>query len=372
MRYAPLALLIAVSAGLNGCAARRSTSGHWQLFSVENGHILAPPVLPVEKVMQLAHARSVTSGGPECGIDSPEISLTWARTVARVNLRWKGVPEHVLVRGRNGPLDGMPEQDLSWWTRFGERLSAREHAGCLADGEAETLARRIAESLTLPSDTLNNLRYGDTARNGFLDMGPRLALKSISPLQDQRSFETVHYMLEPRGNGVRLAVRTIDHERNGKVRRVSHAEAPVIKIGNSACFVRYFFRTWRVSGNRRIALLAAARRDLLAPFTKRFEADPERFCASMLKSEGTCVAVPDSAVVTPEVKTHVNGQVMFIPFGGTIADILRAAKVRQLAAVLPSLTVQRVYNGVLYPIDFDRTRLEILRVVVVGGEDIRW
>ncbi len=325
--------------------------------------------------MRLKDARSVVNAKADCGIDTPEIALAWAGRTARVTVRWRDASEPVVVKGAKGRLQGSPVQDLTWWTGFSDTLAQREHAGCLAAGEAEALTRRIVDNLTLPSGTAYNLRYGNTALSGYLDLESQFALKSISPLRETnpRSFETVYYDLSARRDGgVRIAIRTVEHESEGKVRRVPRPELPAIKLGDSARFVRYFFRTWRVAGDRRIALLAATRRELVDPLTKRFEADPEAFCAAVPSSEATCVAVSKDAVVAPEVKVRANGRALSTPVGSTVADVLRAAKVRDMMAPLSTLRVQRPYNGTLRPVEFDHTQPEILRVVLAGGEDIRW
>ena len=56
----------------------------------------------------------------------------------------------------------------------------------------------------------------------------------------------------------------------------------------------------------------------------------------------------------------------------TSAKLLRTAGVRQPQTVVQGLQVLRPYEGALAPVEFDRTRPDILNLTLIGGEEIRW
>jgi hypothetical protein len=182
----------------------------------------------------------------------------------------------------------------------------------------------------------------------------------------------VNYDLKPDRGGVRLSLRSAEQVRGGTTARVRRPATEAITLPDSARFLRFFFRMWQVSGDRRIALLAVSRKELLEPLTQQFEADPERMCGSLGPQNGGCIALPKEMALNPELKVLANGQTVYVPIGGTLFGVLRSQGVRQFEGVLPRLTVRRPWEGRLLPVEFDRSRADILSLVLIGGEDIRW
>jgi len=66
------------------------------------------------------------------------------------------------------------------------------------------------------------------------------------------------------------------------------------------------------------------------------------------------------------------GKEVRVPAGTSLAEAIRAAGERTPANVLPTLAVQRVHGGALVPVEFDRTKQDILALPLRGGENIRW
>jgi hypothetical protein len=370
---------------LAGCAPRQTPLLKWQLQPGRDGLILTPPHPAGGAVLELKKARSVQSKGAECEIAGAQIRLAWKGRNARVNVDASAVaaaPEIAL----KGPQAAVGEQvrDLSWWPQFREQLSRREQQGCLAHGEAELVAGRIVQNLPLPPMLAYKLRYGDYLMDGFLDLGPRFALKSVSPLlkpgvekyrapADVAGYETAYYDVQQSGDGsLRIALRSVEQLVGRATSKKPRTTGTPLRIAGSARYVRLFFRTWRISGDYRIALLATRDPGLLDTMTAEFEKDPERFCRESNPARATCLSVPMEMTLTAEMKLRVNGKPAYVPIGGNVGELLRSAGVRQPQTVVAGLQVLRPYEGALAPVEFDRTRPDILNLTLIGGEEIRW
>lgn len=366
-------MAVALAFTLAGCAARQKPLTNFQLRAAGDSHILVPPLPPKGRIVQLEKARSVKKASSSCNVAIPEIRLTWHGTTAQIDVSPEAIGPlgKVIVNGGKGPLVGEPVRDLTWWTSFGKELEQREKNGCLATGEAERLSRRIVDNLALSSGLAYELRYGSHMMLGYLDLEPQFSLKSVAPLGV--GFETLSYDLKPYRGGVKIALRSVEHRTGGKVENPRTPTAPLLNLPDSARYLRYFFRTWKITGDRRIALLATSRPELLDQLTKQFEADPETFCKSVNASQASCLAVPNDTILVPEIMVRVNGKVVTYILGrGTVGSVLHSAGVRQPEDVLQKLTVLRPYGTIMLPVEFDRSRRDILSMVLIGREEIRW
>jgi len=171
---------------------------------------------------------------------------------------------------------------------------------------------------------------------------------------------------------LKIALRSVDQLVGRNNTKKAKPTGSPLRIANSARYVRLFFRTWRISGDYRIALLATREVGLMDAMSSEFEKDPERFCRNTNPDRATCLSVPMEMMLTAEMRLRVNGKPAYVPVGGNVAEVLRTAGVRQPQSVLQSLQVLRPYEGALTPVEFDRTRPDILALTLIGGEDIRW
>ena len=55
----------------------------------------------------------------------------------------------------------------------------------------------------------------------------------------------------------------------------------------------------------------------------------------------------------------------------TVRTVIQTAKARP-DAVLPTLAITKQYAGKQAPVEFDRTKPDILGMVLTGNEEIRW
>jgi hypothetical protein len=349
MRGIPIILFTLLTA----CASRQGAL-KWRLQPARDGLMLTPPQSTANPTLQLKKARAVVRRNPACNLVSPQIQLAWRGRTAQVKVDEAAVaaaPEIAL----KGPLAAVGEQvrDLSWWPHFREQLVRSEQQGCLAHGESELLAGRIVQNLPLPPMLAYKLRYGDYLADGHLDLGPKFALKSVSPL-------------------LKLVLRSVEHLTGRTTVKVPRPVGTPLRIADMSRYVRLFFRAWRISGDYRIALLATRESGTLDAMTAEFEQDPERFCRETNPNRATCLSVPMEMTLTAEMKVRANGKPAYVVVGGNVAELLRNVGVREPRTVAQTLQVLRPYEGALLPVEFDRTRPDIFNLTLIGGEEIRW
>lgn len=300
----------------------------------------------------------------------------------------------LLSTDRDALIKNPPGWLSTWAAKYGERE-------CVSAAEAFWLPSRIAEALPLNPATARTLIYGDP-KTGRLDLSPAIRIRVISPIlratappgasaltavqtsgdghtlnltvkssPDLLGYESAWYALKPRKAGPALTIEPISAQANvgkqvvdeGAPRRNYFTFSPV------ASYFRLFFLTRVSRADHDIAVLGARTPTELERLTERFEANPDT-CAA--EPAGTCVLIPAEVAVLPHVTVSVNGDTSTIWAGATLADVVRLRGVADPKTVLPTLTVRRPYGRGLMPVQFDRTEGAILRLPLIGGEDMRW
>lgn len=244
----------------------------------------------------------------------------------------------------------------------------------------------------------DRLLHADPVRGRYVDLDSNYRLKVISPIVSDGAastslisdpisitghgrsiqvdakassaligYETAWYALSPRqdGPGLRVIPASIESHINATVQREASPRTNYFQFGPSAAYYRMFFLTRISQADHDIAVLAAPTRDALDAQTAKFEADPS-LCASA--EDRMCVVIPGHTAVSPHVAVVVNGKEVAVPVGAR----LRAVTPPRKEAILRTLTVRRLYNGSLIPVDFDRTDAAIFDLPLTGGEEIRW
>ena len=375
---------------LAGCAAR--PAGAWRLRPLERGHLLIPPLPPRTtnpelQVLVLKNARQPHGSAAACGVVSPEIRLDWRGRTAVVQVSSKALepPQEVVLVGPH-TLRGSVALDLRWFAAFQEKLKELEgNHRCMASGEAGLLAGHIVERLTVPSSLAYELRYGNYVMTGYLDLEPQFRLKTVAPfrtpgvktvgrVEDMHGWETAWFELERRSDGgLRVRLRRAEVTIGGKVsRRAQASTATALSVPAEARYLRMFFRSWSVSQDRRLALLATPEPGQLDVATQRFEANPEGFCRAPEPAGTFCVTIPTDTALSAELKAQANGRIQTVPVRGSLWDLLKESGVQNPRSVLGSLKVKRPYEGTLAPVEFDRSRPDILGLILIGGEEVSW
>jgi hypothetical protein len=96
--------------------------------------------------------------------------------------------------------------------------------------------------------------------------------------------------------------------------------------------------------------------------------------AALLAGTGpcaNCVAVPRAMGVNPYQAVMVNGGEVRVALGATLERVIAAAG-RRPADVMATLQVSKRFAGKMIPIEFARTKPDVLGLVMEGNEEIRW
>ncbi|MBL0156252.1 MAG: hypothetical protein IPP47_03995 [Bryobacterales bacterium] len=359
----------------------------WTLKPAPRGHILAPPGAdPRKDVFVIKAARSARNFlGSACTLETNEVSLQWRGHDAKFRanvVSLAPLPGSLATAtrpdGSTAPLGGQTVITSNWFEEIlRPALQKQVTAGCLTAAELAALDRRLIDHLALPSAALYRLRFGEFTLNGYVDVTDQFRLRTVEPVREHGAvigYLTSFYLLAKAPDGGVL-VSAGDSETNIQARLTAGkaSDSELLHLPAGATWLRLFFRTWSSTQDRRIALIAAPSAAERERASREFEADPEGYCAGAAKTRGVaCVSVPEEMVLGPELRVFARGSDAFAPVGGTLNDVLRGAGLRDPKTALATLQVLRPYEGKLVPINFDRTKTEILGLVLIGGEQITW
>ena len=376
MHRLPLGALVIFSVAFSACAVRQTRPATYRYVN----HILIPPGV---KDASLAQRKLTIPVSANCSASEGGVELHRSGRSIRVTIDRTALIAH----------------PPGWLSDWGVSL---EKQRCLAVGDGLALANRITEVLPLDPGIAYDLLHASMTSAGYIDVGPEHRLKVTSPIlrrdatsdsaaigsptvseqggkltvemrasADFLGYETAWYAVEPYANraGARIVPISIEDHIDGNTSRADKPRFNYFQFAADAAYYRMFYLTRLSQADHDIDVLAASTRAGLEEQTKRLEADPG-LCARNVSR--TCAAVPREIAVTPYVLVTVNGLERTIPIGGTVRAALKAAGVSRAEGVLPTLQVERRYAGRLTPVIFDRTRPDILDLLLTGREEIRW
>jgi hypothetical protein len=137
-------------------------------------------------------------------------------------------------------------------------------------------------------------------------------------------------------------------------------------------FYRLFFLTRRSPQDHDILLLGARDRQAIEAHSDAIRKKGEAVCSTLQSADVHCVKIPMHSAVSAELRVKAKDRFIYVPFGGTVNDALRAAGLQRPADAMPTLKVTRPYAKTLAPVEFDATRPDVLQLVLIGGEEISW
>ena len=347
---------------LTACAVRQPAPRNWRLA----GRTLVPPE-----------------------VASPD--LAEARFTARLSLRRNCLESDAVTVARHRSRitvtvhrEALLRQPRGWLAAWIDRA---ETEGCLPAGQGMSFAARILESLPLPAGAAHGLMRAD-GRTNYVDLIAGNRLQVVTPIlrpgspvdtadrpmkvsgtdkslvvemeapPDLIGFETALYDLQPKpaGRGSTIVPVSAQVHVDGKVEAKPGPAANLFRFPPDVGFYRLFYK----ADQSEILALAATRAGLTA--------DPD----SCDRPGGpVCFAIPRGVGVNPYMRIEVNGTPMTVAIGATVRSLLQGAKM-SADAVLPTLTITKPFKGRPTPMEFDRTRQDILDLVLTGDEQIRW
>jgi hypothetical protein len=84
-----------------------------------------------------------------------------------------------------------------------------------------------------------------------------------------------------------------------------------------------------------------------------------------------CLAVPRGIGVNPYLLANVNGSPVAVGIGSNLDSLIRTMKL-SADRILPTLAITRLWLGKPLALEFDRSRRDVLGLVLTGEEQIRW
>src|SRR5260370_13010456 len=346
---------------LTGCAVRQPAT--WRLY----GRMLMPPGVAAD-VLQRTFTAPI-KGKSRC----PETDA--------ITVEPRGSRLRVTVH-----RDALVKQSRGWLTTWTEQA---ETEGCIAPGQGARLAGRIVESIALPSGADLRLLRVDGSPN-YVEIGAGNRLRVVStilragvssdPLQydigkvsatsggllvdltssppDLIGFETAWYDLRPKigGSGFTIVASSAETNIEGKVENQAAPARNYFQFAPEIGFYRLFYKA-----DQSEVLAAAVTRGALPT-------DPET-CDR--PGGPVCLATPHGIGVLPYMLVSVNGTPVGVAVGSDLRSLIRTMRQSE-DKVLPTLTITRLWAGKPVALEFDRSKPDILSLVLTGNEQIRW
>ena len=323
---------------LTGCAVRQPVPATWRLA----GRTLMPPGvssdLPQRTFTAPIHARCALSGGDA-------IAAQPRRSRMKVTVH----------------PDALVKQTRGWLTTWTEKA---ESEGCIAPGQARTLAVRIAESVALPSGAdLRLLRVDGSPE--YVEVGAGNALQVVSPIlrpgaspqaleyeigkvsespgglvvdlasspPDLIGFETAWYDLRPKtaGDGFTIVSSSTTATMNGIVESRNAPAKNYFRFAPEMGYFRLFYKADQTE-----VLVAARTRAALPAGTE--------ICDRPVPGGPVCLAIPKGVAVNPYLMVDVNGSNVAVGIGSSLRSLLRSMKMSEDKAP-PSLEITRLWGG---------------------------
>lgn len=365
-----------------GCAARGPQT--WRLAPQGRAEVLAPPGVASADAARGEFSAPAPAWRPPC-----------APAGNAVTVRKRG--RRVRVTVDRAELLRQPAGWIAEWT------AAAEQQGCLAQGSGLDFAIRILNSVPLDPAAVRRLLHSDSVRTGYTDLGQETRLQVISPIlkqgadpeapivqvgpttgtdrslqvtvqapDTQYGVEVAWYAFQRRADGNGSTIVPMGAERRiGN--RTEPAAAPLtnwLRFAPSAAFYRLYYKADLADNSLTEIIIAAPSR---AELDRRTERARDDLSLCQQTDPEMCVVIPRRVAVNPDIVVTVNGVETHLIAGSRVRNAIQAnGGPKQSQDALPQLAVLKPYAGKLKPVVFDRTRPDILDLVLLGGESISW
>jgi hypothetical protein len=250
------------------------------------------------------------------------------------------------------------------------------------------LAARIVESIALPSGADLRLLRVDGMPN-YVEVGAGNRLQVISPMLRQGAnpetplfeagkttaeggglavelksspdligFETAWYDLHPKtaGPGFTIVASSAETSINGKVESRPAPARNYLQFAPEMGFYRLFYKA-----DQSEVLAAAGARAAL----------PTDLETCDRPGGPVCLPIPRGVAVNPYLMVNVNGSAVAVGIGSDLSGLIRNLRLTP-DKVLPTLAITRLWAGKPVALEFDRSRPDVLSLVLTGNEQIRW
>jgi hypothetical protein len=318
----------------------------------------------------------------DCDITNDLVSLSWRGSTARLEFHSQAFladsdqsPNQI---GRGVFVDPLVAMD-----NFRMGLAKLEMKGCLKANESARIRRGIVESFPMPPVVAYFLQLGSYDVTGYFDLTPDFRVQINSPIyapggeQSTRTlagYETVNYSLvrESPDSLTRFQLSTATDTLIGQEPVETPSPRNELPFSKSPSHFRLFFMTDETSSDRvtRAVVLSATKFSELDGALVYRSNRPDDFCTKVATTGMSCVVLPKNYGVSPELRVRVNRKDAFVTVGGMVQDVL---DLESADAPLPlSLEILRPFHDRLIPIKFDRASRDILKLVLLPGDQITY
>jgi hypothetical protein len=351
-------------------------------YRLRHDGVLLPPTAAdnTSQTVSIAikRARHETQKTTDCDISGDLLSLHWAGSVAQIAFHSQSffAPPND-SRSQGG---GMYVDPLIAISKFRSELVERQANGCLSEIENERLLRTIVETLPLPPAIAYFLELGSYDVTGYIDLTRDFRMQVTSPIYRPGSqpsannllgYETANYVFVGEGSESRTRMRLASATEmpiggTPFEKQMVHNELRSLK---TPAYFRLLFMTEEDTSNHltRAVFLSAREQNKLAQAVPRHGTAPDAFCASLSISDLSCMVFPKNFGVSPELRIRVNHKDVFVPVGGMVQEALNLPNEEDPPS---TLRVLRPFHGHLIPIKFDRPSRDILKLVLLPGDQL--
>ena len=319
-----------------------------------------------------------------CDIDSEVISLHWQGTSAIASLHSQSFFASVADQSPQQIDRGLYLDPLLAMEKFRVDLLDRQAKGCLFPEENARLRRAIVERLPLPPAVAYFFQLGSYDVTGYFDLTPDFRMQVTSPIYpagaapslDQLiGYETANYVFlyDKSSDRIRLSLASAIETLTGNAPLEKRTLRNALKFSKSSGYFRLLFMAEEISTDQRITraiLLSAPDQMKLAQATSRRQVSAEMFCGSLDVPGVTCAIFPKNFGVSPELRLRVNRKDAYIPVGGMLQEILDLEN--RDSPPPATLKIRRPFQGRLISIKFDRSSADILKLVLLPGDQITY
>jgi hypothetical protein len=323
---------------------------------------------------------------PDCHAEAAGLSLVIFRKGLALQFQ-----DSILHNEGHDPADA--------WDLFRDAVLRLEDNGCLPRESIQKLSGQMVGAVALTTRTAYAVRYSNYERSGAINLEPGFRLKVLAPLlkpgyqevkiiqpanssggpleltvEGLEGYETSYYAVQPRaGGGVQFALSSVEQNRVNVITHPSESTAFQFHIAPDARFFRLMFLRRASIADRDISLLGAPEWGLLLDSAQRFDtiAGTVDDCG---KVQGlTCVAVSKQVAILAEVGIEANGQIVYLPVGGTLRDLLGTmGKATSRVSALTGVKVERPWHGRMLSVELDRKNPRSLGLLLMAGDRVTW
>jgi hypothetical protein len=233
--------------------------------------------------------------------------------------------------------------------------------------------------------------HADDISAGFLDLGPGNRLEVISPILREGApadapliettgvagndrnievtlraspnlvgHETAWYGFEPKpGGGATIAPITASASVRGIVMPLERPATNYFTFASDTSYYRLFYKPEEQTA----VVVGAASREQL----------PHNLAGCGQPGGLQCITLPSRVGINPYLEVSVNGKPLAVPahMPPTVRTVIQTAKAKP-ETVLATLAILKPFGGKPVPVEFDRTKPDVLGLVLTGNEEIKW